>query len=172
MRLTVRPARSFYEWSQCTGPDDPSEFKCAGLPTPLRKRANAGRRPSCPVPHCDTGSNTGKLGLEQTQGDASNSGEVAKPNPALGNFKSNPRAAALSSELGRTPFVRVGRRSSAARGLQTPLLPASTEAKTRALPTNPGKLSHNRLVGRAYAHVRAAPPGSAGLLVVQRLQAP
>jgi len=97
MCLTVRSARSFHEWSQCTGPDDLSETKCAGLPTPPRKRAHTGRRPGRPVPHCDTGSRTGKLGLKQTQGDASGSGETAKRNPALGPLSShsNPTASAV-----------------------------------------------------------------------------
>ena len=94
MSLTVRSIRSFYGWSQRTGPDDLSETKCAGLPTPPRKRAHTGRRPGRPVPHCDTGSSTGKLGLKQTQGNASGSGEAAKRSPALSSVPSNSNSTA------------------------------------------------------------------------------
>ena len=102
MSLTVRSARSFYERSQRTGPDDLSEIKCAGLPTPPRKRAYAGRRPSCPVPHCDTGSNTGDLGLKQMQGDASNPGEVSEAEPCPEIF---PIQSASESTSGRSVFA-------------------------------------------------------------------
>ncbi len=86
MSLTVRSIRSFYEWSQRTGPDDPSETNLPVFHQPPRKRAYAGRRPGRPVPHYDTGSDTGKLGLKQMQGDASDSGEVSEAKPCPENF--------------------------------------------------------------------------------------
>jgi len=101
MSLTVRFARSFHERSQRTGPDDPSEIKCAGLPTPPRKRALAGRRPG---PYTRSGNPVIKK-----QGYASNSGEVCEAEPCPENPQTKPRPAAVSSQCcGADLQVRAG----------------------------------------------------------------
>jgi hypothetical protein len=110
MSLTVRSIRSFYEWSQRTGPGDPSE---TNLPVfhspPERGHMPAGGqvriRDQATQRHQEAGRSQPIREMPATR------------NPALGSFQSdphqNPRAAVVSSPV-------VGRLSRAAWGLQAP----------------------------------------------------
>jgi hypothetical protein len=101
MSLTVRSARSFYEWSQRTGPDDPSE---TNLPV-FHRPSESGHMPAGGQVQMGPGNSV----LLKSRAKQAARERSAKPSPALRSFKSNPRAAAVSSQCcGADLQVRAG----------------------------------------------------------------
>jgi hypothetical protein len=105
MCLTVRSARSFYEWSQRTGPDDPSE---TNLPV-FHRPSESGQMPAGGQVQMGPGNSV----LLKSRAKQAARERSAKPSPALRSSKSNPqctpRAAAVSSPCcGADLQVRVG----------------------------------------------------------------
>jgi hypothetical protein len=156
MCLTVRSARSFYEWSQRTGPDDPSE---TNLPV-FHRPPESGHMPAGGQVQMGPGNSV----LLKSRAKQAARERSAKPSPALRSSKSNPqctpRAAAVSSPCcGADLQVRAGSPEPAPVSSSTQSCGADLQVRVGS--PEPAPVSSSTQCCRADLQVRVGSPGPA-----------